>query len=82
MSKRRSVQRGRLGLCQVTSLSPAVSGKEAKREVGSKVFGPFKIINRIGSVAFRLELPSDATIHPVFNVSQLRRALGKTDTCL
>lgn len=42
MSKRRSVQRGRLGLCQVTSLSPAVSGKEAKREVGSKVFGPFK----------------------------------------
>ena len=36
--------------------------------------GPYRIVERIGEVAYRLELPSDLDrIHDVFNVSMLRK---------
>jgi hypothetical protein len=39
-------------------------------------FGPFKILARVSSVAYRLELPASSSVHPVIHVSQLRLAVG------
>ncbi|XP_024989196.1 uncharacterized protein LOC112523753 [Cynara cardunculus var. scolymus] len=40
--------------------------------------GPFKIIERVGKQAYRLELPKElAGIHDVFHVGYLRKCLSK-----
>jgi hypothetical protein len=38
-----------------------------------KFVGPLKIIQRVGPVAYKLELPSTWSVHPVFHVSLLRK---------
>ena len=57
-----------------------VSGR---RKLDPRYLGPFRIIERVGAVAYKLELPPamDA-FHNVFHVSQLRKCLSDQDIVL
>ena len=41
--------------------------------------GPFRVLKRVGNVAYKLELPATSQVHPVFHVSRLRKRLHDGD---
>ena len=51
-----------------------ISTIRPSKKLDHKNLGPFKILDRIGSHAYRLDLPSSMKIHPVFHVSLLTPA--------
>jgi len=60
-------------------LQPYVQTSVARRashKLAFKYFGPYEVESRVGSVAYKLKLPSTSTIHPVFHVSLLKRVTG------
>lgn len=51
--------------------------RKRNENLSPKVFGPYKIVERIGPVAYKLELPNSAVIHLVCHVSQLKKMFGQ-----
>jgi hypothetical protein len=52
-----------------SSLAP-----RAHQKLSFRYFGPYEIIDKIGSVAYKLQLLASSTVHPVFHVSMLKLA--------
>ncbi|KAC9774269.1 hypothetical protein E3N88_45275 [Mikania micrantha] len=50
--------------------------KRKYEKLSPRFFGPYRIIRVVGPVAYELELPMDARIHPIFHVSLLKPVHG------
>jgi hypothetical protein len=76
--KNRSERSFAVGDMVYLKLQPYVQASlapRANRKLCFKFFGPYKIIDRIGSTAYKLQLPTSATIHPMFHVSLLKKVV-------
>ncbi|XP_075104420.1 uncharacterized protein LOC107762346 [Nicotiana tabacum] len=52
-----------------------------KGKLSPRFIGPYRILKRIGEVAYKLELPASMTlVHPVFHVSMLRGQVRRLRT--
>ena len=56
-----------------------ISLKKAKKDnkLSPKYYGPYKVLQKIGTMAYKLELHASSRVHPVFHVSCLKKVIGE-----
>ena len=57
-----------------------MSLKNTKKDnkLSPKYYGPYKVLQNIGSIAYKLEVPPYSRVHPFFHVSCLKKVIGDT----
>jgi hypothetical protein len=75
LDKHRAERSFQVGEQVLLKLQPYTMSSVANRpypKLAFKKFGPYRVLQKIGSVAYKLELPVDSQVHPVFHVSRLK----------
>ena len=56
-----------------------MSLKQAKKDnkLSPKYYGPYKVLQKIDTMAYKLELPASSRVHPILNVSCFKKFKGE-----
>lgn len=55
-------------------------GFKGSWKLSPRFYGPFRVIQQVGTVAYKLELPPKAKMHHIFHVTCLKLKLGNNIT--
>jgi hypothetical protein len=78
--KHRSERTFEVGESVYLKLQPYIQTSVSNRsnnKLSFKFFGPYEILQKVGSVTYKLKLPDGSAVHPVFHVSQLKKVVGQ-----
>ena len=64
-----------LRLQQYKQISLKQANKDSK--LSPKYYGPYKVLQKIGTMAYKLQLPASSRVHLVFHVSCLKKVIGE-----
>jgi len=55
-----------------------MSLKKVKKDnkLSPKYYGPYKVLQNIGTLVYKLQLPASSRVHPIFHVSCLKNVIS------
>ena len=53
----------------------SLNNTKKDKKLSPKYYGPYKVLQNIGSMAYKLELPASLQVHPFFHVSCLKKVI-------
>ena len=54
----------------------SLNNTKKDNKLSPKYYGPYKVLQKVGSMAYKLELPASSLVHQVFHVSCLKKVIG------
>ena len=55
----------------------SLKNNKKDNKLSPKYYDPYKVLQKIGSMAYKLELPTSLWVHPFFHVSCLNKVIGE-----
>lgn len=73
---KRVFQVGDMAFLKIQSYKQTSVALRKNLKLCSKYYGPYEVEAKVGAVAYRLKLPAQSHIHPIFHVSQLKKSVS------